>query len=347
MNKTTCEKLDDRWYAHGGVMQLTRKNVEKLRDIVMPYHNGEKQAKLMGIEFEQAITDELHINEPDSIRNELCDSGQLVPEADSREKLEADVLKKHNYMGPKPYSLVTTYDDVIGWLDRQAAITEREVKLRELYKFEENHRGHIRSIEEVNQKLNERIAELQAKLEDAEYERDRLQEKLDDDWRYVCLKKRVDLYKKKVDELKAERITELRVKLDEGAYLLDRAHPTDAGADIFTPHDVYVPAKGSAVVKTGVHVELPPNTVGMLKSRSGLNVKHGIVSEGVVDEGYTGEVVVKLHNLSESGVRLAKGAKVSQLVVLPVLYPDIVEVDEIEGGPRGDDGFGSTGEVVG
>ncbi|MBR2804130.1 MAG: hypothetical protein IKE20_03160 [Eggerthellaceae bacterium] len=60
---------------------------EKL--VSMPYHNGEKQAKLMGRKFEQVITDELHIDEPDTIRNELEDNGQLVPEPDSREKLEA------------------------------------------------------------------------------------------------------------------------------------------------------------------------------------------------------------------------------------------------------------------
>lgn len=292
----------------------------------------------MGGEERQAWFDAEHANDGLAHENDVSaddvDINDINATQDSREKLEADVLKKHNYMGPKPYSLVTTYDDVIGWLDRQKAITERDL-------CAECEWPSLAA--QPDQEAYDRIAELTRKLEDAEYERDRLQEKLDDDWKYVSLKKKVDLYKKKVDELKAERITELRVKLDEGAYLPDRAYPTDAGADIFTPHDVYVPAKGSAVVKTGVHVELPEGTVGMLKSKSGLNVKHGIVSEGVVDEGYTGEVVVKLHNLSESGVRLAKGTKVSQLVMLPVLYPGIVEVDEIAGGPRGEGGFGSTG----
>lgn len=140
---------------------------------------------------------------------------------------------------------------------------------------------------------------------------------------------------------------ELKVKLDEGAVLPHRAHPTDAGADLFAPRDVMVPAKGSAVVDTGVHVELPPNTVGMIKSKSGLNVRDSILSEGVVDEGYTGSVVVKLYNHGDRPVMLAKGSKVSQLVVMPVLYPDIVEVEEVGGGPRGDGGFGSTGSGLG
>ena len=55
-------------------------------------------------------------------------------------------------------------DGICELLDRQAAITEREVKLRELYKFEENHRWHVRSIEEVNQQLNERIKELEREI---------------------------------------------------------------------------------------------------------------------------------------------------------------------------------------
>jgi dUTP pyrophosphatase len=137
---------------------------------------------------------------------------------------------------------------------------------------------------------------------------------------------------------------ELKVKLEEWAKLPDRAHPTDAGADIFAPHDVTVPARGSAVVDTGVHVQLPPGTVGMLKSKSGLNVKYGIVSDGVIDEGYTGSVVVKLYNLGNDEIMLSDGMKITQLVVMPVLYPDVVEVDEIGGGPRGDAGFGSTDE---
>jgi dUTP pyrophosphatase len=128
--------------------------------------------------------------------------------------------------------------------------------------------------------------------------------------------------------------------------LPDRAHPTDAGADLFAPHDVTVPARGSAVVDTGVHVELPPGTVGMVKSKSGLNVKHGIVSDGVIDEGYSGSVVVKLYNHGDEPVTLARGSKISQLVVLPVLYPEIVQADEIGGGPRGDAGFGSTSGVA-
>ncbi len=147
----------------------------------------------------------------------------------------------------------------------------------------------------------------------------------------------------------------VKIAIDEGAYMPVRAHATDAGADIMTPHDVVVPVRGSATVRTGVHIELPPNTAGMLKSKSGLNVNHNIISggvieadrdvlsDGVIDAGYSGEIVVKLYNLGDEPVRLPAGSKITKLVIIPVALPTFVLVDGVEAGERGDAGFGSTG----
>lgn len=135
----------------------------------------------------------------------------------------------------------------------------------------------------------------------------------------------------------------LRVRLDDGAYLPERAHETDGGLDLRTPVDAYVRAGGSTVIDTGVHIQLPPGTVGMLKSKSGLNVKDGIVSEGVIDEGYTGTILVKLYNHGTEAKQFSRGDKITQLVVLPVLYVNVEQAEEIQGGPRGDNGYGSTG----
>jgi dUTP pyrophosphatase len=135
----------------------------------------------------------------------------------------------------------------------------------------------------------------------------------------------------------------MKVKLEEWAYMPERAYATDAGADLRTPHDVILLPRGSAVIDTGVHIELPPNTVGMLKSKSGLNVKHGITSEGVIDVGYTGSIRVKLYNLSDKPYEFKRGDKISQLVVMPILTPTFEQVDEFEATERGDGGFGSTG----
>jgi dUTP pyrophosphatase len=135
----------------------------------------------------------------------------------------------------------------------------------------------------------------------------------------------------------------IKVCLDDGAFLPERYHTTDAGADIRTPEGFTLKAHGSEIVATGVHVQLPPNTVGMLKSKSGLNVRYGIISEGVIDEGYTGEIIVKLYNLSDQDHLFQRGDKITQLVIMPVTYPTFSQASEIEGGDRGEAGIGSTG----
>lgn len=135
----------------------------------------------------------------------------------------------------------------------------------------------------------------------------------------------------------------MKVKLDQGAYLPERAHKTDAGADIRTPRAFTIHAHSDVTIHTGVHIQLPKGTVGMLKSKSGLNIKKGIVSEGVIDEGFTGEIIVKLYNLSDQLYVFNRGDKITQLVTMPVLYPDFVQVHQITGGERGDNGYGSTG----
>lgn len=135
----------------------------------------------------------------------------------------------------------------------------------------------------------------------------------------------------------------VRVRLDDGGLLPVRAHSTDAGADILCPAGFTLSARSSAVIRTRVHVELPPFTVGLLKSKSGLNIKHDIIGEGVIDQGFTGEVIVKLYNLGDRPYHFEAKDKIIQLLVVPVLYPRIEQVDQIAGGDRGDAGYGSTG----
>lgn len=135
----------------------------------------------------------------------------------------------------------------------------------------------------------------------------------------------------------------MNVKLDPGAYMPTRAHMTDAGLDLYAMDEQIVPAKESATFDTGVHVQLPLSTVGLILSKSGLNVKHGITSEGVIDEGYTGSIKVKLYNNSGYDYRVKAGDKISQLVVVPVLYTVPVKVEHLEETERGENGFGSSG----
>lgn len=146
----------------------------------------------------------------------------------------------------------------------------------------------------------------------------------------------------------------IKIKLDEGGILPTRAHETDAGLDLYTPVDVAVerckwtPSEGltvgSAVIDTGVHVEIPKGYTGFIKSKSGLAVKHGLTAAGgVIDSGYTGSVVVKLFNHTSTSYEFKAGEKIAQLVLLPIITPDLEVVDSLEDTERGDGGFGSTG----
>ena len=141
----------------------------------------------------------------------------------------------------------------------------------------------------------------------------------------------------------------LKVMLDPGAKMPIQAHKKmDAGFDIFSPIDTVVPVQsaftdGSVCIDTGVHIEIPAGYAGFLKSKSGLNVKNGIQSEGVIDAGYTGSIMVKLYNHGKNPVKIKKGQKISQLVLLPIITPDLELVDSLEATERGAGGFGSTG----
>lgn len=135
----------------------------------------------------------------------------------------------------------------------------------------------------------------------------------------------------------------MNIKLDNDAYMPTRAHDTDAGLDIRAKHGGVVKAHGSTTFFTGVHVEIPEHTAGFLMSKSGLNVNHDITSTGLIDEGYTGEIAVKLINHGDHDYEVEPGDKISQLVIVPVCYPDVLLVDDLTGSDRGNNGFGSTG----
>lgn len=162
----------------------------------------------------------------------------------------------------------------------------------------------------------------------------------------------------------------MRVVLDENAILPTRAHDTDAGLDLYSREDKVVPAGGSAVFDTGVHIELPIETVvikkmephptlpgvsferehdvmmltaGLLVSKSGLNVKHNITSTGLIDVGYNGSIVVKLYNHGTEDYKVKRGDKISQLVILPIIKPLLEQVDKLNDTERGTNGFGSSG----
>ena len=135
----------------------------------------------------------------------------------------------------------------------------------------------------------------------------------------------------------------INVKLDGHAVLPKKAHDADAGFDLFAIEGLVIPGKGCGIFDTGVHFEIPKGYVGFLKSKSGLNIKHGVRGEGVIDSGYTGSVVVKLYNDSPFNYQVEAGDKICQIVFLPIPNVVLNIVDEIGATERGDNGFGSTG----
>ena len=138
-------------------------------------------------------------------------------------------------------------------------------------------------------------------------------------------------------------LRKVRVQLDDYGIMPERAHDTDAGADIFTPVAFVLPAHGSYTVKTGVHIELPPLTKCDVRSKSGLNRDHDIISDGLIDDGFSGEIEIRLHNLGDHPHAFERGDKITQIVVTPVYYPDFEQVEKVQGGERGECGHGSTG----
>jgi deoxyuridine 5'-triphosphate nucleotidohydrolase len=139
-------------------------------------------------------------------------------------------------------------------------------------------------------------------------------------------------------------LDEMNVQLDDGAKMPTKAYSTDGGFDIYSREDKVIPARGSAIFNTGVHIELPINTVGVLKSKSGLNVKHNLTSDGLVDYGYNGSIVAKLYNNGDTDYEVKKGDKITQLCIMPIIPLKLKLVDKLVGGERGSNGFGSSGK---
>lgn len=140
----------------------------------------------------------------------------------------------------------------------------------------------------------------------------------------------------------------LLVYLDNGAYLPAKAHSADAGFDLRTPNRVVLRAHSSACIDTGVHIDIPAGWFGKLESKSGLNVKHSVVSlGGVIDAGYTGSIVAKLYNLSDFDYVFEAGDKIVQIIIQPCASVDgaeqVTSIDKFARSDRGANGFGSSG----
>lgn len=121
-----------------------------------------------------------------------------------------------------------------------------------------------------------------------------------------------------------------------------------AGADLYalSEHAIRIGANETAIVHTGLAAEIPEGYVGLIFARSGLATKKGLAPTnkvGVIDSDYRGEIRVALHNHSKYMQSIEPYERVAQLVIMPYVYAELIETDELSDTERGEGGFGSTG----
>jgi len=139
----------------------------------------------------------------------------------------------------------------------------------------------------------------------------------------------------------------MRVKrLHETATLPTKAHDGDLGYDLYASEPVTINTDETVLVNTGVSIQFPARYGGIIKDRSSVATKQKLFTvAGVIDNGYTGEIKIAMHNASGQSQHIEQGQKIAQLILVPVTNFVIEEVDVvITNDGRGEDGFGSTGE---
>ena len=138
-------------------------------------------------------------------------------------------------------------------------------------------------------------------------------------------------------------------KLKPNAILPTYGTAEAAGADLYAclEADITIAPGETVMIPTGLSMELPRGTAGLIYARSGLAVKRGLAPAnkvGVVDSDYRGEFLVALHNHGDQSQTVAHGERIAQLVITPVFTPGFTEVDTLSDTARGEGGFGSTGK---
>lgn len=136
------------------------------------------------------------------------------------------------------------------------------------------------------------------------------------------------------------------IKSNPDAIIPDYAHVGDAGMDLYSCEDVTIEPMEWKKVSTGLIMELPKNTEGQVRTKSGIAFNYGVFvlnTPGTVDENYRGEVGVVLFNLNKTSFVIKKGQKIAQLVINEICYCKTKEVSTLSETSRGRGGFGSTG----
>ncbi len=137
-------------------------------------------------------------------------------------------------------------------------------------------------------------------------------------------------------------------KINENAIIPCYAHPGDSGMDLYSIEDKVINPGETTLVKTGLTIQLPPNTEAQIRPRSGLALKNSITvlnTPGTIDEGYRGEIGIILINHGKEPFVVTRQMRIAQMVIKPTLTVEIIEVNELTDTSRNTGGFGSTGTL--
>lgn len=135
----------------------------------------------------------------------------------------------------------------------------------------------------------------------------------------------------------------MKIKLLDPECMPFKKYQDDAGIDIKSRIDIDVWPGITEVLPAGISIAVPQGYVGDISPRSSISMK-GLVIQGKVDTGYTGEVGIICTNVTNEPLHIQKGARIAQLVLMRISTEDIEIVDELPESDRGTGGFGSTGE---
>ena len=136
----------------------------------------------------------------------------------------------------------------------------------------------------------------------------------------------------------------MRVKLDDGAVVPTKGTQNSAGYDVCSIESILIPPGTHSKIHTGVYLEIPHGSCGILSHRSGMNSKQGAQVYGVIDSDYRGEVMITMFNSDPNHeIRVSPGDRVAQLRIVEVQTHTFEVVDELTVTKRGEGGHGSTG----
>lgn len=140
------------------------------------------------------------------------------------------------------------------------------------------------------------------------------------------------------------QIIQLKVtRLLPQAKLPSKAHASDLGWDLYTAAAYQLAPQQLARLSTGIAIEFPEWTGGIIKDRSSLAAKGLHCLAGVIDPGYRGEIQIICINLGPTTIELAVGDRCAQMLLFNAQPADLAEVEQLAASQRGSGGFGSTG----